>query len=168
MSETTQLPAEFKAGGKTFRLTINYGQARDLRRHNGVDLIDYHNGSAIKLFAEDQDKIFETIWKLCEKQARDLGLDEAKFAELFISGVFEEAYSALEEAIVNFTPPAKRPVILAICKKSKEIQAKQAELAVAKINSPKADQMINAAVEQTAKQMDQQLDQQTGKLTSGN
>lgn len=165
---TVSLPAEFLAGGITFRLALTYGMARDLRRHNGVDLINFHNGSAIKLFADDRDKLFETIFKVAEKQAREANLDETKFANLFNDEVFESAFTALEEAIVNFSPPAMKPVILAICQKSKEIQAKQAALAVEKLNSEKANAAINAAVAKVGAEIDSKLEQAAAHTTSGN
>lgn len=163
-----KLPTEFQAGSHSFVLELNYGLARKLRQKEQVDLINFHDGKAIATFTSNPDKLFTTLWLLCQAQCEEKGISEQQFADLFDAAVFESSFSALERAIVNFTPPAMRPVMLKICQKSQDLRIEQAKLISKKLDSPRAQALLRAKMEKVDTNMDQEIDQQIEKLTSGN
>lgn len=157
MSDEKKMSAKFQAGEHEFLLDLNYGLARDMRRKSGIDLVNYHNGSAVKLFLEDCDKIFQAVYLICQKQCEAKGLTEQQFADLFNAKVFEDAYTALEECVVNFCHPDKRPVLEKFLQTSKDVQRRESDMLVKKLDSPEMQNAIQAQLDKSESQIDQSL-----------
>lgn len=163
----TLLPAQFQAGEFVFHLRLNYALGLAIRSQLGLDFINFHNGEAIRKLHFEPEKLFDALELLLAEQLRQHQLDRDAFLTLFDGDAFENAFHALEEMVTNFTPPARRPVMVKLLQRINEIQTKQTDQALSKLSGPQTDQLIERAMQQTSQQIDERLSATLGKTLSG-
>ena len=72
----------------------------------------------------------------------------------------EQGIEALEQALLNFSRPAKRQAIAAIRDKAHELVAAQTNLTETKLRSPKVTEFLAAKLAEASAEIDRQIDEQ--------
>jgi hypothetical protein len=145
--------------GRTWRLELNYSLAKRLRDVTGLDFVNYHDGKALLAVHDDDEKLVQVIWLLCEAQAKESQVAEEDFGSGLGGDSLEQAIEALEQALINFSRPARRQALEAIRDKAHELVAARTELATSKIRSDKVQQLMQAKIQQVSDQIDRQIEQ---------
>jgi hypothetical protein len=153
--------------GRTWRLELNYSLAKRLRDVTGLDFVNYHDGKALLAVHDDDEKLVQVIWLLCEAQAKETQVAEEDFGSGLGGDCLEQAIEALEQALINFSRPARRQALEAIRDKAHELVAARTNLATTKIRSDKVQQLMQAKIQQVSDQIDRQIEQAM-QSTSGN
>lgn len=98
----------------------------------GIALADPSGRGAVAACA-DGEILTRVLWLLCNDQEPRLPPDQ--FAEAVASGeVFDAARIALQDAIVDFTPPSQRPMLLKVLETERAEQAARAEVVLEKLS----------------------------------
>ncbi|MEM8864561.1 MAG: hypothetical protein AAGF31_03340 [Planctomycetota bacterium] len=161
--ETTQSnppttePAEFTdSERRVWRLALNVDAARQLHAI-GVDLVNLGDGRVLLDLASDWLKLGMTLWVLCEEQADRLKVSEQAFGRLLDEPTLAKAAKALEGAIVNFTPPARRKTVKAIVRRVHDVLNKADDEGAAIADSDEALAMITKQLQAAADEAKKQL-----------
>ncbi len=143
---------------REWRLELNYALAKRLRDITGLDFVNYHDGQALLAIHESDEKLVQVLWLLCQERAIELGVDEEDFGRGLGGEALEAAITALEEALVNFSRPAKRQAIEAIREKAHELVTAQQKLATSKIRSPKFQQAMEKKLHNVSVEIDRRIE----------
>ena len=143
---------------RAWRLELNYALAKRLRDVTGLDFVNYHDGKALLAIHESDEKLVQVLWLLCQEQARDQGIDEEEFGRGLGGDGLEQAIAALEEALVNFSRPAKRQALVAIRDKAHELVKAQQQLAETKIRSPKFQRALEKKIHSVSEEIDRRIE----------
>lgn len=143
---------------RVWRLELNYALAKRLRDVTGLDFVNYHDGKALLAIHESDEKLVQVLWLLCQERAVELGVDEEDFGRGLGGEALEVAITALEEALVSFSRPAKRQAIEAIREKAHELVAAQQNLAATKIRSPKFQRALEKKIHSVSDEIDRRID----------
>jgi len=155
--------------GRTWRLELNYSLAKRLREVTGLDFVNYQDGKALLAIHDSDEKLVQVLWLLCEPQATEASVGEEEFGTGLGGDALEQAIEALEQALINFSRPARRQAMQAIRDKAHELVAAQTDLAATKLRSPKVKQLMEAKMQEVSDQIDRQIDAAMQTLsTSGN
>ncbi len=84
----------------------------------------------------DGEILTRVLWILCgDQEEGGKTLTPEQFGEAVAGGeVFEAARVALQEAIVDFTPPSQRPMLLKVLEAEQKEQAARVDLVIEKLN----------------------------------
>ena len=145
--------------GREWRLSFSLGNARRVKNELGFDIGDLHGGKAFAMLALDPMKLGHLLWVLCESQADAMKVDEESFAEGFGGETLTDALSALEVAVINFSPPYLRETVRKAIAVSIETLEQGAATAVEMVEEHK-EQIKGVIEKETRKQMEG--------ITSGN
>ena len=155
--------------GRTWQLELNYSLAKRLRDVTSLDFVNYQDGQALLAIHDSDEKLVQVLWLLCEPQAVALSLVEEEFGGGLGGDALEQALEALEQALLNFSRPARRQAIAAIRDKAHELVAAQVELTQTKLRSPQVQQLMQAKLAEASAQIDRQIEEQLKTVsTSGN
>jgi hypothetical protein len=153
------LVAEFTdQRGRTWRLELNYSLAKRLRDVTGLDFVNYQDGQALLAIHDNDEKLVQVLWLLCEAQAKETSVAEEEFGVGLGGDALEQALEALEQALINFSRPARRQAVQAIRDKAHELVAARTNLATSKIRSDKVQQLMQAKIQQVSNQIDRQIE----------
>lgn len=156
------MPTFTDSKNRSWRIELNGGLARRLKQEEQLDFFNAWDGKAFAALAQSEEKLIDALWLCCEEQAQAKQIDTAAFACGFASGdVFQQAIDALIEAVVLFTPPAKRPAVEAARAKTREALAEGIDAVTTKLNGIKGQELIAAARRQVETTFDQALDRLT-------
>lgn len=144
--------------GRTWRLELNYSLAKRLREATSLDFVNYQDGKALLAIHDSDEKLVQVLWLLCESQAQAASVGEEEFGVGLGGDALEQAIEALEQALINFSRPARRQAMQAIRDKAHELVAAQTDLATTKIRSPKVTQLMEAKIREVSEQIDRQID----------
>lgn len=144
--------------GRTWRLELNYSLAKRLREVTSLDFVNYQDGKALLAIHDSDEKLVQVLWLLCEAQAKEASVGEEEFGAGLGGDALEQAIEALEQALINFSRPARRQAIQAIRDKAHELVAAQSDLATTKIRSPKVTLLMEAKIREVSEQIDRQID----------
>jgi hypothetical protein len=122
-----------------------------------LDFLAAEDGKAITAVGQSDEKLVQVLFALCEQQAQKAEVTPELFAVGLGGDVLEAASEALMQAVVLFTRPARRPVLLAVLERAKEAIAKGKEMLVQRINSGAVDQLMNGKLDQAAKAFDEHI-----------
>lgn len=142
--------------GRSWPLVLTFGLAQRIRDQLDVNFLKPWEGKALTPLA-DPEKLVQVCWLLCEKQATSQGVSPEEFGEGFGGDQFEDAGRAIEEMLVLFTPPAKRPVAQALQERAAEVQRKATSLAIRKVHGQKVDERIAQELQAADARFDQAL-----------
>jgi hypothetical protein len=146
--------------GRDWRLEFTYGNAKRIKSELKLDFVNAHNGKALEAITSDDDLLCTVLWMLCEEQATEAGVSNQQWADGIDGDTMGKAIVAVEIAVLNFTPPARRPVMKTILDRAAEVAKKSSDLVQQKIRSEKMDRLL----ERNFKKMDQQLDRELDKI----
>lgn len=155
--ETT--PAFFiDTRGRRWHLAFDFSLAKRVREHAGLDFVNYADGKALLAIHADDEKLVQVLWLLVAEEARAVGIEEEDFGRGLGGDALEQALTALEQALLNFSRPAKRQALEAIRERAHEVVAAEAQMVQTKIRSPKFKQAIDRRIKKVADQVDQAIE----------
>jgi hypothetical protein len=127
--------------GKDRRIRLTGPAIGKVTEATGIKLADAAGRGALEACA-DGEILTRVLWLLCAEP----GETPDGFAESVASGeVFERARDAMQEAIVDFTPPSQRAALLKALATEKEVQTAAMALAVEKLDGEGLkDQLVDA------------------------
>jgi hypothetical protein len=162
-------PAQFTDDRhRTWRIVLNYSLAKRLRDVTALDFVNYQDGKALLAIHDSDEKLVQVLWLLCEPQAQAAGVSEEEFGAGLGGDALEQGIEALEQALLNFSRPAKRQAIAAIRDKAHELVAAQTNLTETKLRSPKVTEFLAAKLAEASAEIDRRIDEQlTASPTSG-
>lgn len=150
---------------REWRLALNFSLAKRLRDVTGLDFVNYQDGKALLAVHDSDERLVQVLWLMCEAQANESGVTEEEFGSGLGGDALEQAIGALEEALVNFSRPARRQAMQAIRDKAHELVAAQTKLVESKIRSPQMTKLLETKLAEASSQIDRQIEQAS---TSGN
>ena len=128
--------------GRNWRIKLTGPLIGKVREATGIMLADPAGRGALEACA-DGEILTRVLWLLCTEEPH---LTPEQFADAMASGeVFEAARDALQESIVDFTPPSQRPALLKALETEKQVQTAAMGLAIEKLDGAELkDQLIDA------------------------
>lgn len=145
--------------GREWSLVFTVGNARTIKQRLKLDFVNVWDGVALNAVGSDQEKLVSVLWHLCQGQAAERSITEEQFLDLFNGDVIDAAGRALEEAIVLFCQPAKRPALRAALGQSQKAMEKLGLTAEEKIQSEKFTMVVEKELTKASAEMDSKLDQ---------
>lgn len=157
---TTPLAQFVDQRGRTWQLELNFTLAKRLRDVTGLDFVNYQDGKALLAIHDSDERLVQTLWLICERQAEAAQIDEEDFGSALGGDSLEHAIEALEQALVNFSRPARRQAIEAIREKARELATARTQLTERKLRSPKVAELLAAKIAEASAEIDRQIDRQ--------
>jgi hypothetical protein len=136
--------------GREWQININVNTLKRIRDQvEGFDLLKVvEDKNTIARLTDDPFILVAVTYAACQPQAEAAGVNPELFGEAMGSGdVLEAAATALLEDLADFFPPHRRGAMKAAIAKLREIQAKAAQMATAKIESPAMMQAVIAVLQ---------------------
>ena len=132
---------------------------------DGVDLAAI-DGSAAQRMQLDPLLLHDTLWILCEAQARDAQIASPAFYAAVCGDATERGFAAIEQAISDFFPSRKRTLLTSLLSKQHQMSDKAYAMAQAKLENPALETAVMAKLEA---QLDAQIEKliQSNSVTSG-
>ncbi len=129
--------------GREWRIRLTGPRLQKVREATGIALATPSGEGAVSATA-DGEILTRVLWLLCGEQEPQLTAEQ--FGEAVASGeVFDAARVALQESIVDFTPPSQRPMLLKVLEAERKEQAARTEVVLEKLNGDELhDQVCHA------------------------
>jgi hypothetical protein len=120
---------------REWRIRLTGPKLAKVREVTGISIATASGEGACAATA-DGEILTRVLWLLCGDQETEGGkVTPEQFGESVASGeVFEAASDALKEAIVDFTPPPQRPMLLKVLEAEQKEQAARTEVVIEKLN----------------------------------
>lgn len=151
------MPSFTDLADRKWQLDLNVHLAQQIRSALDVDFLNAHDGKALVKLAESDELFVSTLYMLCEEQAQAISVTPEEFAKGLAGDVLEFAEQALEEMLLAFTRPAKRPALQAVLSRVHEVQTKAQDLAVQKVRGEAVTKLIQTQLEKAGREADQKL-----------
>lgn len=152
------LPATFTdLAGREWRLALNVLLCRSIRDTTGVDLLGSNDGQAFQTFAANMEKFVEALWIVVEAQAKAANVTPDEFAAGLGGDVLAAAKEALDDALVNFSHPARRAALQAMREQFRIVMQREADVVQAKVQSPIVAELISRKVHDAEKKFDAEM-----------
>ncbi len=121
--------------GRERRIRLTGPKISKVRESTGINIAT-PSGEGTVAATADGEILTRVLWLLCGDQESEGGKVTAEqFGEAVASGeVFEAAREALKEAVVDFTPPSQRPMLLKVLETEQKEQSARAEVVMEKLN----------------------------------
>jgi len=132
--------------GREWRIRLTGPLLTKVREATKIKLATPSGEGAISATV-DGEILTRVLWLLCGDQDTEGGKVTAEqFGEAVANGeVFESACVALQEAIVDFTPPSQRPMLQKVLETAKKEQAARTAVVMEKLNGDELhDQVCDA------------------------
>lgn len=129
--------------GRSWSVVIRPSDVKRLDKAHQIDIWkadDIQRGPLVAL--TDERKLLAALWLLCEEQAKALGIDEEGFCDGFNGKTFDDAFEAMQGAILVFFSGARASRLRKILAQLEGLRAAQLE---------KLDAFHVIAKEETAK-----------------
>jgi hypothetical protein len=129
--------------GATHTINITIGALHKVKAETGVDLLDIFHAERS---AACLDAINSNPFLLCDiiYSATSTTLSKEQFAGVFDGDAVEAATEALLNAITDFSRRHQRPLMAKVLQKIKQVEQKGTEAAMAILDDPKMDQMLES------------------------
>ena len=152
---------------RQWRIELDGGLVRRLKQEESLDFFNAWDGKAFAALAASEEKLIDALWLCCQEQATAAAIDTLGFARGFASGdVFQAAADALVEAVVLFTPPAKRPAIEAARAKLTEAVEAGIDAVTTRLQGTQGRELVAAARRQAETAFDEALRKLTANSSS--
>ena len=121
--------------GREWRIRLTGPKLQKVREATGISLATPSGDGAVMATA-DGEILTRVLWLLCGDQDSEGGkVTPEQFGEAVASGeVFEAARKALQDAIVDFTPPSQRPMLVKVLEAERKEQEARAAVVMEKLN----------------------------------
>lgn len=155
--------------GREWRIRLTGPKLQVVREATKIALATPSGEGAVAATA-DGEILTRVLWLLCGDQGEP-ALTPEQFGEAVASGeVFEAARVALQEAIVDFTPPSQRPMLLKVLEAERKEQAARTEVVMEKLNGDELHdqvcQSFRVGLERQLEQILTRLENAGGSLAS--
>jgi hypothetical protein len=129
--------------GREWRIRLTGPKLQKVREATGITLATPSGEGAVSATA-DGEILTRVLWLLCGDQEPHLTAEQ--FGEAVASGeVFDAARVALQDSIVDFTPPSQRPMLQKVLEAERKEQAARAAVVMEKLNGDELhDQVCHA------------------------
>lgn len=129
--------------GREWRVRLTGPKLQMVRESTGI-LLATPSGEGAVAATADGEILTRVLWLLCGDQEPKLTPDQ--FAEAVASGeVFEAARLAIQEAVLDFTPPSQRPMLAKVLETERKEQQARTEVVMEKLNGDELhDQVCHA------------------------
>ena len=106
---------------REWTIDVNVATARNVRDSLQVDLFSMFEKEAARLLG-DPCLVVDVLYVLCKEQCNARKLNDEDFGKAMAGDSFHEATMALMEAVIDFFPSSRRPVLRAMVNKANELQ----------------------------------------------
>jgi hypothetical protein len=129
--------------GRDWQIRLTGPALQRVREATGIRLADPSGQGTLEAVA-DGEILTRVLWLLCSDQQPPLTPEQ--FAEAVASGeVFERARAALQDSVVDFTPPSQRPALLKALETEEAVQTAAMALAIERLDGDALkDQLVDA------------------------
>lgn len=144
--------ASFKdTEGRSWEIAIDGPVGMRIRQELDKDfLLGDEDAEASTLTRLGKDRLLSAsvVQLFCDKQREERKLTVEKFWDALHDGdVISSAMDAMAQAIINFTPPHKRPLLQAIVDKQREVESLGATMGMTKLSDPTVNQKLTEAMQ---------------------
>jgi hypothetical protein len=124
--------------GRDWNIAVNVNSAKRVRDGvAGFDLMKVvEDKHTIAKITDDPFTLVAVLYAICQPQAEAASVTPEAFGEAMGGDALDQAATALLADLVDFFPPHRRGPLKAAVETLRTIQAKAAEMATAKIQSP--------------------------------
>ena len=136
--------------GREWLLTLSAPLCKSIKQRLGISLTDLRS-EAFNQLSTDPILLVDTLWLICEKQAAERGLSDVDFGESLVECI-DDAVVALEVAIIDLFPTAKRSLLRSLQAKNQEM-IQNASLAAMKDLEANQQQIEAAMAKRTRQEM---------------
>lgn len=161
MQSQLKVPKYRDSKNREWTIQLNIQALRDVRSHCGIKLEQAFYDDTFAELEDDPIRLCEIIWILVEDQAKDLGVTPEDFGRGF-GETWDEALAALLQAIINFSPPVRRPALQKAVDKFQALRKTEAKAMEDMVDDPRLLKVVEQKLEEAKKRIDQEL------LTFGN
>lgn len=101
--------ASFKADGIEWKIELTVGMLGKIKRDVGLSLANsaIDPEKFVEVISTHPEKLVETLWVVCEKQATAAEKTPEQFGELFDGETLDQAVKALLNGTIDFFPKAR-------------------------------------------------------------
>ncbi len=139
--------AKFKdAKDREWIVDVTVGIIKKVRKALDIDLAD-PSGADVNHMIDDPVLLVDTLWLLCEDQAKEKEITDEDFGRGLVGDPIELATTALLDAVADFFPGSKRSLLRKATEKMTAIRRKAEAIAIKKINDPQIEAKLEAAME---------------------
>lgn len=150
MTEKPQEPSArsyVDANNNKWTLPINVTTLRRVLDEEKLDLTRSDSGDAMLRLHDEPLLLSRVLYLLLAEEIERRGISPEDFANGLHGESLEKAADALMEGVMDFFPPSKRAAVRTHVRRTKEVQAKLARRAVAKMESPELEALAEQAVD---------------------
>lgn len=148
MSEMTDL------NQNKWRIRLTTKAVRDIQDTHGVNLLNVDSDPMTTL-ATNPMVLADAAYLICEKQAKERGISDEDFGELFDP---DSAYAAIEEAIIESFPSGQTSHVREVLANFQRMREKSMGLARQQMEKIyQSDQVDKTLTERAQREIDQQL-----------
>jgi len=132
--------------GKTWNIQVNVDAVKRVRSLLDVDLMNAVEGELLQQIGNDPCLLCDIIFCICKPQADAEGVSDVDFGQAMAGDCIEHATDAFLEELINFFPLAKRRLLMKVQEKTNLLIQKVMDLAEEKLDDPKLEEMMEAAL----------------------
>lgn len=130
--------------GRSWEIRLDAPLVKRVKEITGIALTDLRKDPFVEL-SLDPILLVDTLWLLCERQAKELGVTDVQFGE-GIGDNITGAAAALEAAVVDFFPASRRSEIQSLLKTMGEESTKGIQTAIQRMGTEAMSQKIQTRV----------------------
>lgn len=132
------------AEGRPWSVAVNVNTLKRVREMADVNLLDVVDGRLTERLAADPELLVNVLWAAVEPAARAATppVTAEQFGEAMAGDALDAATAALLEDLADFFPKGKREALRAVLAKANLVQARAAEVALARINDLDVDRLL--------------------------
>lgn len=128
---------------RTWDIVVDVVNAKKCMDLLSVDILDLFSEQGRELLDKPA-KLVDVLWLLCEKQAKERGVDDESFGRAMAGDAIVDGARALWDDYVNFSPSSKRPLLEKQMQKVKELEAKMMTKGMEALDSLDIESLLNA------------------------
>lgn len=122
--------------GTEWSVSLDFGMLKRIKKQLGVDLLKaMDDANALNALAEDVETLVNTIWLCIAEQATEHNITDEVFGGRLDGTVIDAATRALLEALVDFFPPSRRPILKKLIEKAEAIETASLQAIEQKIDA---------------------------------
>ena len=138
------MPTFTDTEARTWTLSLNVTTAKRLKAQ-GLDLIDALDDALERLIGDPM-LLADTLWSLCQTQAKERDIDEEAFGSALGGDSIDQATTALLEAIAGFFPSHRRAAMRHALTKLERYQQIASEETIARLDDPAEEERIRTMI----------------------
>jgi hypothetical protein len=125
--------------GTEWQIALTLGVAKKIKDQAGVDLLDLDGGNLFQKLIDDPFTLGDVLYIACQGQAEKRSISAEQFADRLAGDAIAHGTSALLEALVDFFPSSKRPLLTRVLAMAKRVEAEMIRVGTATLDDPKLE-----------------------------